>query len=71
MFEFLFFYNKMIVYKCDICKKDIERGNKSVSVEIGQPFFHYIFCDKCSKPISDFLKKKHLAVENKFEKIKK
>ena len=48
----------MLVFKCDICKKEIKDRTKIV--KIGTDFSGYSFCFTCGKPVLDFLKKHKL-----------
>ena len=43
------------MHKCDICKKEI-KGKEIRASALGQ-FANFTFCEKCGKPISQFLKK--------------
>jgi len=52
----------MIKFKCDLCKKNI----KGKPITAGFDFItHVDLCEKCGKPIKNFLKK------HKFIKLKK
>jgi len=48
----------MLVHKCDICKREIKKGNNEVVAGLGWP--NYSFCGHCGKPIIVFLKKRKL-----------
>jgi hypothetical protein len=50
----------MIVEKCDLCKKELPRGEYVRAGDQGI-FGQYSFCEKCAGPILAFLKKHHLA----------
>ncbi|MEK7617637.1 MAG: hypothetical protein AAB410_00665 [Patescibacteria group bacterium] len=52
---------KMFVYKCDICKKEIK--GKEIRASAPGQFANFTFCEKCGKPISQFLKKNNLRKE--------
>lgn len=45
----------MLIFACDICKKEIKDRNKVM--HLMQELSNLYFCDKCSKPIHMFLKK--------------
>jgi hypothetical protein len=49
----------MLVYKCDICKKVIKDKENS-SVSVGTYFRNKTLCNKCGKPILDFMIKNNL-----------
>lgn len=54
----------MIITKCDLCKKDIK--NEPITASIG--FFPKVeLCEKCGKPIRNFLRK-HKFIEIKKDK---
>jgi len=60
--------------KCDICNKQIKDKENGISAGFGNYFSsHFEFCEKCGKPIRDFLKKNNFSdkYENINEKIKK
>jgi hypothetical protein len=48
----------MLVKKCDNCKKEIKRRDEEIVVGLGWPQF--LFCGRCGKPITAFLKKRKL-----------
>lgn len=50
----------MLIHICDICKKEIDRG-QGVSVDYDSKIIRYSFCEKCGKPVIEFLKKKKLT----------
>ena len=50
----------MIQLKCDLCKKIIKDRDKAVSVGSSGIFYRKEFCQKCAKPIINFLKKNKL-----------
>jgi|WetSurMetagenome_2_1015567.scaffolds.fasta_scaffold1530790_2 hypothetical protein len=60
----------MHITKCDICKKEINR-EKSAKIRIVlegaslSSFNSFEICEKCSKPITKFLKDKKLIKEDK------
>jgi len=57
----------MRVTKCDLCKKDIK--DKPIVAGIG--FFPDVeLCEKCGKPIKDFLKKHNFVKEEKVKELK-
>ena len=45
----------MLIYACDVCKKKIKNSDQSIVLEQG--YKRFSLCDKCSKPITAFLKK--------------
>ncbi|OGN09572.1 MAG: hypothetical protein A3J46_02320 [Candidatus Yanofskybacteria bacterium RIFCSPHIGHO2_02_FULL_41_11] len=47
----------MLVTKCDICKKEIEK--EAVFASVGSSFLsnHQAFCLNCGKPLVNFLRK--------------
>ncbi len=47
----------MLVYKCDICKKEIGDKEKSLYAGFGHFGLGKTFCLKCGKPIANFLEK--------------
>ena len=49
----------MLVIKCDLCKKDIK--GKPITASFGFGTNTHL-CEKCGKPIKDFLKK-HKFIE--------
>lgn len=51
----------MIIKKCDICNKEIQRGGQEISVTLDWPT--YSFCATCGEPIVKFLKKRGLLKE--------
>jgi hypothetical protein len=56
----------MIIEKCDLCEKELARGEYVCAGDQGI-FGQHSFCDECGKPILLFLKK-HKLIENK-EKV--
>lgn len=48
----------MLVFKCDLCKKEIKDRKKLIKVGINFPEF--CLCSACGKPVLDFLKKNKL-----------
>lgn len=54
----------MKVTKCDLCKKQIKKGDKPVYVYYGL-YNDKELCEKCGAPVIKFLKNKKLFVENK------
>jgi len=53
----------MFVYKCDICKKEINQDRKEISVTPPGKLSAFMFCEKCGKPVLVFLKKHKLLKE--------
>lgn len=51
----------MTITKCDVCTKEIEKGNGSVCVGEGTLLPRYIFCKECGAPLVSFLKEKGLV----------
>lgn len=65
-------YNgQMFITKCDICKKQIKESANAVLAGYGHGFAAYSFCDKCGKPVSDFLIKNELINKHTNNKSKK
>jgi len=57
----------MIITKCDLCKKNIK--NEPVIAGVG--FFPKVeLCEKCGKPIRNFLKKHKFIETDKNKKIR-
>ena len=48
----------MLIYKCDICKKEIKNRHEEIVAGLQWPT--YSFCSLCGKPIIAFLKKRKL-----------
>jgi DNA-directed RNA polymerase subunit RPC12/RpoP len=48
----------MLIYKCDICKKEIK--NRHEEIVAGLQWATYSFCSLCGKPIITFFKKHKL-----------
>ena len=48
----------MLIYKCNICKKEIKEREDEVVA--GQGWHHHSLCSRCGKPIIAFLKKRKL-----------
>jgi len=56
----------MLVTKCDICKKQIKGKEKAASASFGSFYMSsYVFCEKCGKPVRDFLTNNKL--KNKYD----
>ena len=55
----------MILYKCDKCKKDIEEKDEAISAGFGTMLQTKIFCQKCAKPVADFLNKHGFGKDKK------
>lgn len=54
----------MFVTKCDLCKKEIKKGNNSVNLRFN--FYETAeFCEECGFPILKFLKKNKFIKEEK------
>jgi len=60
----------MIIYKCDICKKQIKDDGEKVLAGTDHHFNTYSFCGNCGKLVIAFLKK-HDLIEKKKNKPKK
>ena len=58
----------MLVYKCDICKKEIRKENEMISVDAGGLFRRYFLCGRCGKPVINFLDKNKLTQKPKSKK---
>jgi hypothetical protein len=56
----------MIIERCDLCKKELPRGEYVTAGDRGV-FGQYSFCEKCGQPIVAFLKK-HKLIKNR-EKV--
>ena len=56
----------MHITKCDSCKKTIKHYDEGVSAGFGTGMARATFCDKCGKPIADFLKRN--KIKNPYEK---
>ena len=52
-----------IIYKCDLCRKEIK--DPVVTVGYGHLFGGYSLCEKCGKPVNEFLKKRKLSKKDK------
>ena len=48
----------MLVYKCDICNKEIKKGSSRYKIEKDYQIAN--LCEKCAKPIELFIKKHKL-----------
>lgn len=54
----------MLVHKCDLCKKVVER-NKTIEVVAGLVQWRaYEFCEKCGRPVMAFLRKVKVLPES-------
>jgi hypothetical protein len=54
----------MHITKCDICKKTIKRGDRTVRVMTEGLYCSFEFCHNCAKPVVKFLKSKKLIKED-------
>ncbi len=52
----------MKITKCDLCKKQIKKGDKTINVYYGF-YNNRELCEKCGKPVLKFLKNKKLLKE--------
>lgn len=57
-----------MIFKCDICKKEIK--DRTTMVRAGIDFSQFYFCFTCGKPVLDFLKKYKLFVNKEKQKAK-
>jgi len=55
----------MHYYACDNCKKNIPNEDEAVSAGLGPVFMTKIFCQKCAKPVADFLNKHGFGKDKK------
>jgi hypothetical protein len=53
----------MMIYKCDICEKEIKDNGKEVRVATDGRLSGFTFCEKCAKPLLIFLRKHKLLKE--------
>ncbi|MEK7203224.1 MAG: hypothetical protein AAB653_02805 [Patescibacteria group bacterium] len=49
----------MMIYKCDLCKKEIKKENNQIVA--GADYNRFTFCQKCGQPILKFLEKHNLV----------
>jgi hypothetical protein len=52
----------MLVYKCELCKKEIDRQEPFVTLGYKSSIGHQSFCAACGKPLLNFLKR-HKLIE--------
>ncbi len=61
----------MTITKCDVCKKTIIRDDRKFLVMTSSPYRSFEFCQKCGKPIEQFLlKNKLITIPNKSDNKK-
>jgi hypothetical protein len=48
----------MLIRKCDVCKKEIKKGDQEIVVMMG--WHQFSFCAGCGRPILAFLRKRKL-----------
>lgn len=58
----------MLMFKYDVCKKEIK--DRTMTVKIGTDFSQSYFCFTCGKPVLDFLKKHKLFDSKEKQKTK-
>lgn len=54
----------MLVFKCDICKKEIEREEEHVMIGVRYALGDYTLCMACAEPVIAFLKEKKLTQDS-------
>ncbi len=59
----------MLVYKCDICESELDKNKEGIIVGNRGIFSHFSLCDKCGKPIIEFMKKNKLIEIKKNKKL--
>ncbi len=51
----------MTITKCDVCKKQIRKHERTISATTTNPWGSVDLCETCGRQILDFLKKHNLA----------